>query len=298
MSKDTPMEDEKTVLAAKHRPGADTLAKQPAMIDGPVLTDQSPPPTIEKLEDRMIFSARLQAAGTFNVSLNPLVAAASGLLSCVVGLKHSEVAPGIPELREQLINDLNAFVQEALYNGVDYDLAMKARYVMSTVLDETVVTTPWGYESEWSQHTLLSSLHNETFGGEKVFHVLEQLCRNPVVNLSLLELIYLCLSLGFQGKYRVVNHGTSELDSIRDALYRQIRHLRGDVPRELSPHWQGLTDRRHRFIRSVPGWVLGTLTVGCLLVMFSGFAWVLGEQREAVLRPYEQLESSVVQQQS
>lgn len=198
MSKDTPMEDEKTVLAAKHRPGADTLAKQPAMIDGPVLTDQSPPPTIEKLEDRMIFSARLQAAGTFNVSLNPLVAAASGLLSCVVGLKHSEVAPGIPELREQLINDLNAFVQEALYNGVDYDLAMKARYVMSTVLDETVVTTPWGYESEWSQHTLLSSLHNETFGGEKVFHVLEQLCRNPVVNLSLLELIYLCLSLGFR----------------------------------------------------------------------------------------------------
>ena len=103
---------------------------------------------------------------------------------------------------------------------------------------------------------------------------------------------------GIQGKYRVVNHGTSELDSIRDALYRQIRHLRGDVPRELSPHWQGLTDRRHRFIRSVPGWVLGTLTVGCLLVMFSGFAWVLGEQREAVLRPYEQLESSVVQPQS
>ena len=298
MSKETPMEDDKTTLAAKELPGAGPQAKHPAMIDGLVLTDQSPPPAVEKLEDRMIFSARLQAAGTFNVSLNPLVAAASGLLSCVVDLKHSQVAPGIPELRKQLINDINAFSQEALYNGVDYDLAMKARYVMCTVLDEAVVTTPWGYESAWSQHTLLSSLHNETFGGEKVFHVLNQLCRNPVVNLSLLELIYLCLSLGFQGKYRVVNHGTSELDAIRDALYRQIRHLRGDVPRELSPHWQGLTDRRHRFIRSVPGWVLGTLTAGCLLVMFSGFAWVLGEQREAVLRPYQTLDSSVVQPQS
>ena len=99
MSKETPMEDDKTTLAAKELPGAGPQAKHPAMIDGLVLTDQSPPPAVEKLEDRMIFSARLQAAGTFNVSLNPLVAAASGLLSCVVDLKHSQVAPGIPELR-------------------------------------------------------------------------------------------------------------------------------------------------------------------------------------------------------
>ena len=92
MSKDTPIEDEKTVLAAKHRPGADTLAKQPAIIDWPVLTDQSPPPTIEKLEDRMIFSARLQAAGTFNVSLNPLVA-------CCLAWSASSIAKWPPASR-------------------------------------------------------------------------------------------------------------------------------------------------------------------------------------------------------
>lgn len=34
--------------------------------------------------------------------------------------------------------------------------------------------------------------------------------------------------------------------------YRQIRQLRGDVPRELSPHWQGLSDQRRGLVRIVP----------------------------------------------
>ncbi|MEB0150889.1 DotU family type IV/VI secretion system protein, partial [Pseudomonas sp. CCC2.2] len=88
-----------------------------------------------------------------------------------------------------------------------------------------------------------------------------------------------------------------ELDSIRDGLYRQIRHLRGDVPRELSPHWQGLKSHPSSLTRIVPGWWLGLFTAGCLTVMFSGFAWVLGEQREAVLQPYQQLDAPVVRPQ-
>jgi len=106
---------------------------------------------------------------------------------------------------------------------------MAARYVLCTVVDEAVVTTPWGNESEWSQMSLLSSFHNETFGGEKFFQLLDRLSKNPVKHLPMLELMYLCLSLGFEGKYRVQARGMLELEGIRDALYRQIRQLRGDV---------------------------------------------------------------------
>ena len=127
--------------------------------------------------------------------------------------------------------------------------------------------------------------------------MLDQLCKDPVYNLSLLELIYLCLALGFEGKFRVIERGMHELDGIRDALYRQIRHLRGDVPRELSPHWQGLKSRRHSLTRIVPGWLLAVFTAGCLVVMFSGFAWVLSEQRDVVLQPYQQLDTPVVRPQ-
>ena len=283
MSKDMPLVgDEKTRMVARD---------QNASKATPV-TDSEPPPVIEDLEGRMIFSARTKPAERLNVGVNPLVAAASELLSYLVWIKHSKAVPELPGLYTYLSNALKVFEANALHNGVEHLQMMKARYVLCTVLDEAIVTAGWSNTGDWSQKSLLSNFHNETFGGEKVFQSLGQLLRDPVRNLSLLELLYLCLSLGFEGKYRVVERGMTELDSIRDALYRQIRHLRGDVPRELSPHWQGLNDRRRSLIRSVPGWLLAGLTLGCLAVMFSGFAWVLGEQRETVLQPYQQFDSS------
>jgi len=38
-------------------------------------------------------------------------------------------------------------------------------------------------------------------------------------------LMYICLSLGFEGKYRIQNRGKMELDSIRESLYRQMKMM-------------------------------------------------------------------------
>lgn len=253
------------------------------------LTDFGAPPKYEQLEERMIYAARLRPAETFNVSLNPLVAAASALLSEAVRLKHSFEPEDLTALNQRLSSELKLFEHRALHDGAESSQVMAARYVLCTVLDEAVVTTPWGNESEWSQMSLLSSFHNETFGGEKFFQLLERLSRNPVKHLPMLELMYLCLSLGFEGKYRVLPRGMLELEAVRDSLYRQIRQLRGDVPREISPHWQGLKDTR-RLVSIVPWWMVALFTLVCLAVMYGGFAWVLEQQRAAVLHPYQPVE--------
>ncbi len=254
------------------------------------LTDFDTPPRFEQLEERMIYAARLRPAETFNISLNPLVAAASPLLSEVVRFKHSLESEDLQALHGQLSSAIKLFEHHALHDGAESSQVMAARYVLCTVLDEAVVTTPWGNESEWSQMSLLSSFHNETFGGEKFFQLLERLSRNPVKHLPMLELMYLCLSLGFEGKYRVLPRGMLELEAVRDSLYRQIRQMRGDIPRELSPHWEGLKDTRRRLVRIVPWWMVALFTLACLGVIYGGFAWVLGEQREAVLQPYRVLD--------
>ncbi|MCC6076024.1 type IVB secretion system protein IcmH/DotU [Pseudomonas sp. GCM10022188] len=272
--------DDRTVILNR---GGEAAAHSP-------LTDFATPPRYEQLEERMIYAARLRPAESFNLSLNPLVAAASALLSEVVRLKHSLAAEDLHELNQRLGGELKLFEHRALHDGAESSQVMAARYVLCTVLDEAVVTTPWGNESEWSQMSLLSSFHNETFGGEKFFQLLERLTRNPVKHLPMLELMYLCLALGFEGKYRVLPRGMLELEAIRDSLYRQIRQLRGDVPREVSPHWQGLRDTRRHLVRIVPWWLVALFTLACLVVMYSGFAWVLGEQRDSVLQPYQSLD--------
>ena len=276
-------QDDKTFILNRH---GDAPAQSP-------LTDFSAPPKFEQLEERMIYAARLPPAEAFNISLNPLVAAASSLLSEVVRLKHSYEGEDLHALNKRLSSELKLFEHRALHDGAESSQVMAARYVLCTAIDEAVVTTPWGNESEWSQMSLLSSFHNETFGGEKFFQLLERLSRNPVKHLPMLELMYLCLSLGFEGKYRVMPRGMLELEAVRDSLYRQIRQLRGDVPREVSPHWQGLKDTRRRLVRIVPWWMVTLFTLICLGLLYGGFAWVLGEQRETVLQPYKPVDPTV-----
>ena len=276
-------QDDKTVILNRR---GDAPAESP-------LTDFSVPPKFEQLEERMIYAARLRPAETFNISLNPLVAAASSLLSEVVRLKHSYEGEDLHALNQRVSGELKLFEHRALHDGAESSQVMAARYVLCTAIDEAVVTTPWGNESEWSQMSLLSSFHNETFGGEKFFQLLERLSRNPVKHLPMLELMYLCLSLGFEGKYRVMPRGMLELEAVRDSLYRQIRQLRGDVPREVSPHWQGLRDTRRRLVRIVPWWMLALFTLICLGMLYAGFAWVLGEQRDTVLQPYQPVDPTI-----
>ena len=285
MIKDTEhLQDDKTVLLDSQGHGPDSLP----------LTDFAAPPRFEQLADRMIYAARLRPAEAFNISLNSLVAAACELLSEVVRLKHSETPEDLEELNDRLTSELKLFEVRALHNGAESSQVMGARYVLCSVIDEAVVTTLWGNESEWSQMSLLSSFHNETFGGEKFFQLLDRLSKNPVKHLPMLELMYLCLALGFEGKYRVQTRGVLELEGIRDALYRQIRQLRGDVPRELSPHWEGLNGQRGNLVRIVPAWMVVLFTVVCLVVMYSGFAWVLSEQRDTVLKPYQSIDPAAV----
>lgn len=249
-------------------------------------------PRFEQLEERMVYAARMRPAEVFNISFNPLVAASALLLSEVVRLKTNANPENFDALNERLNVAIKLFEHRALQEGVEGGQVMAARYVLCTVVDEAVVTTPWGNESAWSQMSLLSTFHNETFGGEKFFQLLEHLSRNPVKHLAMLELMYICLSLGFEGKYRVLPRGMLELEAIRDSLYRQIRQLRGDIPRELSPHWEGLKEGRRKLVRIVPGWLVAVATVAGLALLYAGFSWVLHEQRGTVLQPYQAVEAA------
>jgi len=257
------------------------------------LTDFAKPPRYEELEERLIYAANRGADESFNISINPLVSAAAPLFSAIVKLKNSAGQRDLSVLRDELTAHIKRFVAHASSEGVDNSEVFSARYVLCTVADEAVVTTDWGSEGAWADFSLLSSFHNETFGGEKFFQLLERVGRTPVRHLPMLELMYICLSLGFEGKYRVQARGIIELEGIRDNLYRQIRQMRGDVPRELSPHWEGISEPRRGLVRIVPWWLVVALTVVCLAVMYSGFAYVLSEKREAVLKLYEPVDPVV-----
>lgn len=203
--------------------------------------------------------------------LNPLVSAASVLLTLIEKTRHSLSHPNVEGLYQRLVSEIRAFENRARASGIKNEIVVAARYLLCTALDEAVLNTPWGGESRWPQQTLLSTFHNETAGGEKFFLILDRLRASPREHLHILELIYLCLSLGFEGKYKLSHRGRDALEQIRDELFGVIRSGRGDYERTLSPHGRGLGRIHTTLANHIPLWVIAVVFMALLLLIFFGF---------------------------
>ncbi len=214
--------------------------------------------------------AQAQAAALLDLSggMNPLTAAATTLLALIANLRDSASHPDPQSLFNHVTREIQQFEVTAREKGEPADVILGARYVLCTSIDETILNTPWGSQSVWATQTLLGTFHNETWGGEKFFQLLDRLILEPAKNLHLLELMYLCIALGFEGKFRVQDRGRPMLDGIEDNLYQTIRLHRGDIERELSPRWRGVEDKRTPLARYVPLWVVAAVSAGVLLVAY------------------------------
>lgn len=216
-------------------------------------------------------------AGYFRTDqgLNPLVNMASTLIAVFEKTRNSANHPDVGGLYQRLINEIKSFEERARSSGMKPEIVLSARYLLCSVLDEAVLNTPWGSESGWGQRTLLSVFHGETSGGEKSFLICERVCQSPADNLDIIELFYICLSLGFEGRYRLMNRGRESLEQLKEELFAIIRRHRGDFERALSPRWSGLGNVRNPITEYIPLWVVISLAVAILFFSFIGLrSWL------------------------
>jgi type VI secretion system protein ImpK len=175
-----------------------------------------------------------------------LVAAASPLLDLSASLSASRASADIEQLRLDVLREINKFEVRIAPLQLTTSVIRISKYVLCATIDDLVLNTSWGSRSIWTKRSLVATVFGETWGGDRFFDILTQLKKEPNVNVDILELMYFCLSLGFEGRYRVTERGTSELAVLRDDLYRVLRSARGKVEREISPHWQGIGSARSR----------------------------------------------------
>lgn len=206
---------------------------------------------------------------------NALVGGGLSLLSLVAQLRNSASHSDVSGLRNAIINEIKTFDSNARQSGCPADQVQTARYALCALLDEVVLNTPWGCDSIWSTQGMLITFHKESWGGEKVFQVLNNIIAQPGTYFNLLELFYYCLSLGFEGKYKIQEQGQNKLNDIRENLFQVIQRQKGEYERDLSSHWQGITDKRNALSRYIPLWVVGAVTAAILTVIFIGFLYAI-----------------------
>lgn len=262
-----PDDSDRTVI--RPAPGGRRATPTPAPQQPPSAFRDAPSPSPARGP-----AAPIPAEGAERISfgLNPLISAAAPLLQLLGRLRNTYSQPDPTELRERAIQQIRAFEQAARDAEVPRDQLAPAHYALCASLDDVVLNTPWGSSGGWAARSLVSSFHQEVRSGERFFQLLDQLKPNPGTYLPVLELMYLCLSLGFQGQYRLSPRGPGELDRIREDLYTIITRQRQVADPALSQHWQGVNAPYRPARATVPTWVMGAAAlavIGGLFIWFS-----------------------------
>ena len=160
------------------------------------------------------------------------------------------------------------------------EVVLAARYALCAGLDEAVLSTPWGDQSEWAQHPLLVALHREAWGGEKFFEMLDRISQDPTRYIDLMELQYLGHRLrlrrqvpGAGARARAPRWKSSRTSTARFAI---IAARPSPSCRCAGADWRiGAI----RSLRYVPWWVVGAAALPILAITFTVYYASLASAR-------------------
>lgn len=235
------------------------------------------------LLDRQAAPADLSALG----GLSELVSAANPILAAVPQIRHALRHPDPVSLRVRLREQVGAFERVARAAGVPAELLAAARFALCALLDDSAGATPWG--REWSGRGLLAEIEGETGGGEKFFALLDRAMAEPAKSRELLEFLYICLALGFEGRYRTGEGGRQALAQVRAKAYEALAAQRPGGASELSPHWRGAGVRARRVPGALAVWAVASACALLLAALYFGYSVALGSRSDPVARELARL---------
>lgn len=226
--------------------------------------------------------------------MNRINASAATLFSLISRIRNRAQHMDPDKLRRSVVAEVREFENRALQAGVNAQDVKIARYAICATLDDVVLNTPWGGQSIWAQHSMVGTFHKETVGGDRFYDLLASLEKDPANNIDTLEFLYVCLSLGFEGRLRVEQGGFDKHLQIRGGLARIIRAQRGAVEKDLSPHWKGV-EQPHKVLSIWrPLWIAAASVALIMTIAFLTFSWMLNRSTDRVSGQLLSLDSGQV----
>ena len=256
-----PGDAERTVI--RPRPGGRSNLvpnrAEPVRVPRPPTAPAAPPPAVARA------APRTEAVASPDIpfpivpfstpSGGPLAAAALPLLLLLARLRNTAHRPDPDSLYERTAGALRNFERRVRDAGVPNEQVRSAHYALCISIDDVVLNTPWGAASNWAKRPLALTFHQDTSEGGRFFELLARLKQTPAKFMPVIEIMYLCLSLGVMGRYRSAPQGSRELDGLRAETCTLIVGQQSLVP-ELSPHWKGVAAPYVRSRGRVPVWVV------------------------------------------
>jgi type VI secretion system protein ImpK len=192
-------------------------------------------------------------------SKNDLITFAGPIFDLILRLKSGIVAPS-NDLRPKVAAMLEDFEKRAERYRFNHKIVQVSKFAMAAFVDETVLMNNFPMRDQWEKSALQLELFGEQLAGNKFFEKLEAMLNQVDVTKEAVEIYYMCMLLGFKGRYAVY-----EQEKLVDIMHRTANALvkAGKiVPVELSPNWLANDQPVPPKKRTVPVWAKVTALGG------------------------------------
>jgi len=171
-------------------------------------------------------------------------------------------------LRKLIFTFIDKFEQDCKEYGIDDNQMLDAEYAIVALIDETVLSIDGECRNYWILQPVQLHIFRNNIAGEQFFEKLKKLSAKPEINRDVLEVYYLCMSLGFEGKYRFCN--PEERIKIIDDLGRKLRRAKARGSNGFSFHIKNDNScTKIKYKASIPKiWLGVVITTGMILLTY------------------------------
>jgi type VI secretion system protein ImpK len=211
----------------------------------------------------------------------PMYWACTDLMTLACQLALGAVPPSAPELRKHL-GDLFAGMQaRGGAAGIPPEDLADASYAIMALFDEILVQANWPGRLEWQASPLQYVHFHENTAGDGFFRRTELLMGQPH-RMHVLQVYFLCLSLGFQGRYAI--GGGAGLTPVYESIGNAVGYF---LPQTeiLSPHGEPADGSRNLLKQEAPIIRIALGFFGIALVAFVILRIVLSSQVSSAVQP-------------
>lgn len=222
-------------------------------------------------------------------SINNMIDAATSLFGLSIRIRQMHQCDNVDEIYKLTVEEIKAIEVELTEANYDHAIILAYRYILCAFIDEAVMSTSWGADSIWGQHSLLTRFHNESWGGEKVFSILARLENEPAKYQNLLEFIYLCLCLGFEGRYRVIERGKELHARVITNLHQTLASLEPSIAPVLTSGAERVVVTQYTLGKQWPIWSVFAIFLLFSTATFLLYSFLLSSKSTPVLEQLQQV---------
>jgi type VI secretion system protein ImpK len=162
---------------------------------------------------------------------NGLIDPASTLFRLMMKIKAGVLTPS-NEMRYKIDSIFKKFEERGAMSGYKERQLHDAKFALAAFVDETVLAGGFPLREEWERYPLQLEYFKEALAGNKFFDRLEGLIKQGETDV--VEVYYICLLLGFKGRYNVFLE--DQLPSVINSTAEYLRAAGRIRTRVLSPH--------------------------------------------------------------